>query len=47
MSAGYDWNLFENQGQFRIRCELPRVFFLEVKKPVAVTEVELVYNIGK
>ncbi len=47
ISAGYDFNLFENQGQFRIRYELPRGFFLEVKNSVGVTGVELLYNIGK
>jgi autotransporter translocation and assembly factor TamB len=47
ISAGYDITLFENQGQFRSRYELPRGFFLEVKKSVGVTGVELLYNIEK
>jgi translocation and assembly module TamB len=47
ISAGYDYNLFQNQGQFRIRYELPRGFFLEVKNSVDVTGVELLYFLGK
>jgi len=47
LSAGYDLNLFDNQGQFRVRYALPRGFSLEVRNSVDVTGVELLYNFGK
>ncbi len=44
LSAGYDVNLFDNQGLFRVRYSLPRGFSLEVRNSVDVTGVELLYN---
>lgn len=47
MTIGYDFNLFDNAGQFRFHYSLSEGFTLEIRNSVDSTGVELLYSIER
>jgi hypothetical protein len=45
VKIGYDFNLFDNAGQFRFHYNLGEGFSLEVRNSVDSTGVELLYSV--